>query len=57
MGKVLEESVESGETIDAKNLFGKFALDGIATAGFGIESNSFQDPNNAFRQNALKLVK
>ena len=57
MGKVLEDSVENGEMIDAKDLFGKFALDGIATAGFGIESNSFQDPNNAFRQNALKLVK
>ena len=37
--------------------FGKFALDSIATSGFGIESDSFEDPENIFRVNAMKLVR
>ena len=53
----LEEYSKTGETIVAKELFGKFALDSIATSGFGIESNSFKDPENQFRINAMKLTR
>ena len=53
----LEEYSKTGETIVAKELFGKFALDSIATSGFGIESNSFKDPDNSFRINAMKFTR
>eukprot|EP00092_Neocalanus_flemingeri_P034479 GFUD01037490.1.p1 GENE.GFUD01037490.1~~GFUD01037490.1.p1 ORF type:complete len:541 (-),score=159.18 GFUD01037490.1:552-2174(-) len=43
--------------IDAKDVFGKFALDGIATSGFGIESNSFKDPDNMFRRMVMELMR
>merc|ERR1719397_1119489 len=36
-----------------KEIFFKYALDGIGTAGFGIESNSFKDPTNTF----IKMIK
>ena len=46
----MEAQIEQMENIelDVKEIFFKYALDGIGTAGFGIESNSFQDPKNTF---------
>ena len=43
-------------SVEMKSLFGMFTLDAIATTGFGIESNSFQDPDNQFRDMALTLI-
>ena len=57
MGEMLAESARIGETLDAKQMFGKFALDAIATSGFGIETNSFKDPENVFRVNVMKLTR
>ena len=57
MTKVLEEASRTGEVLEAKEMYGKFTLDSIATSGFGIESNSFKDPENPFRINAMKLVR
>ena len=57
MSKFLEVSASSGDVLEAKEMFGKFALDSIATSGFGIESDSFKDPENIFRVNAMKLVR
>lgn len=51
------ESVTIGEVLDAKEIYGKYTLDSIATSGFGIESNSFKDPENIFRINAMKLTR
>jgi len=53
----LKTGAVTGEVLEAKDVFGKFTLDSIATAGFGIESNSFKEPENVFRINALKLVR
>ena len=53
----LKTGAVTGEVLEAKDVFGKFTLDSIATSGFGIESNSFKDPENVFRINALKLVR
>jgi len=50
--KVAEEGIE----VDMKEAGGKMTLDSIATAGFGIETNSFDDPENRFRFEALTLV-
>ena len=52
MQKSIEETARAEDVIDAKDLFGKFALDAIATSGFGIESNSFKNPDSIFRTNA-----
>ena len=60
-GKQLEDHVlkcsEKNEEIDAKDLFSKFALDGIATSGFGIDLNSFEDPDNTFRRMVNELMR
>jgi len=71
VGEQLEEHIEnilsgksSGDGVDrsnvgvveVKSMGGLFTLDAIATTGFGIEVNSFLDPNNRFRDNALTLI-
>ena len=60
-GDQLESYVDrisrNNEEINAKDLFSKFALDGIATAGFGIETNSFIEPNNIFRSQVMELLR
>ena len=55
--EMLGEAARVGDVLDAKELFGKFALDAIASSSFGIESNSFKDPESLFRINALKLTR
>merc|ERR1719510_2476430 len=60
-GENIEEHLKmaamTGEVLEAREMFGKFTLDSIATSGFGIESNSFKDPENIFRITAMKLVR
>ena len=53
----LRTAAVTGEILEAKEMYGKFTLDSIATSGFGIESNSYKDPENLFRINAMKLVR
>ena len=50
LGKYIEKNSGAEQEIDSKETFFKFALDGIATAGFGIELDSFKDPNSVFVQ-------
>ena len=57
MTEILEAASKTGEVLEAKEMYGKFTLDSIATSGFGIESNSYKDPENSFRINAMKLVR
>ena len=57
MREMMSEAADNGNIIDAKDMYGKFALDAIATSGFGIESNSFKDPDNAFREHARRLIR
>jgi len=54
---VLGAAADSGEMINVRELFGKYTLDAIATSGFGIESNSFKDPDSVFRKTALRMVR
>ena len=44
----MEEQSKLGKEIDAKEVFHCFALDGIASVGFGIDIDSHKDPDNAF---------
>eukprot|EP00088_Acartia_fossae_P027491 TRINITY_DN28246_c0_g1_i5.p1 TRINITY_DN28246_c0_g1~~TRINITY_DN28246_c0_g1_i5.p1 ORF type:complete len:528 (-),score=120.16 TRINITY_DN28246_c0_g1_i5:55-1638(-) len=55
-GEYIETVAKEGKEVDMKETGGLLTLDSIATAGFGIETNSFNDQNNAFRLMALKLV-
>ena len=57
MADMLNTAAISGEILEAKDMYGKFTLDSIATSGFGIESNSYKDPENQFRVNAMKLTR
>ena len=57
MEELLRTASMTGEVLEAKEMYGKFTLDSIATSGFGIESNSYKDPDNIFRINARKLVR
>lgn len=53
----LEEAATIGEPIDTKSVFGKFALDAIATSGFGIDHNSYKNPDSNFRKTALRMIR
>ena len=57
MEELLRTAALTGEVLEGKQMYGKFTLDAIATSGFGIESNSFKDPDNIFRINAMKIVR
>merc|ERR1711970_553185 len=57
LDEVFEAAARSGEVLEAKSLYGKFTIDAIATSGFGIESNSFKDPNSVFRTTALRMTR
>ena len=48
--------VEQGEEIEARNLASFFTVDSMATAGYGLEINSFANPENTFRRMCLSLV-
>lgn len=47
---------KTGEDFEGRDLFGKYALDGFASAGYGLEINSFADPGNVFRKMALTMT-
>ena len=55
--ETLGEAASVGDVLDAKELFGKLALDAIASSSFGIETNSFKEPENLIRINAMKLTR
>lgn len=57
MEELFGAAVDSKDILDAKDVFGKFTLDAIATSGFGIESNSYKDPDSVFRKTALRMVR
>lgn len=41
---------------EVRDLASRFTLDAFASAGFGIENDSFKDPNNVFRKMSLALI-
>ena len=52
----MEQFVERGEEIEARNIASLFTMDAMATSGYGLEINSFENPDNTFRKMALTLV-
>ena len=51
---VLEDMEKKGE-VEMKDMFGRFTMDNIATCAFGVNCNSFTDPDSTFATNATKL--
>ncbi len=41
---------KTDEEFSAKEILTSFTLDCIASCGFGVEANSFKDPNGVFRR-------
>ena len=56
MSDHLEAMEREGKEFETRELTSTFAMDAIASSGFGIEQNSFKDPDNIFRKMALTLV-
>eukprot|EP00092_Neocalanus_flemingeri_P008738 GFUD01009411.1.p1 GENE.GFUD01009411.1~~GFUD01009411.1.p1 ORF type:complete len:510 (+),score=126.28 GFUD01009411.1:48-1577(+) len=48
--------VEKGEELEARHIASLFTIDAMATSGYGLEINSFENPENTFRKMALTLV-
>jgi len=47
---------QEGKEFEIRELSLTFAMDSFASSGFGIEQNSFKEPDNVFRKMALTLV-
>ena len=47
---------QEGQDLDGRDLFGKFTMDALASGGYGLETDSFADPDNVFRRMALTLA-
>ena len=46
----------SGAEFEARDLASMYTVDAFASSGFGIENNSFDDPDNVFRRMAMGIV-
>ena len=45
-----------GEEFEVRDVASMFTLDAFASAGFGIENNSFANPDNAFRKMGMTIA-
>ena len=55
MEKYVSECSDRNLEIDCKETFSKFALDAIATSAFGIEVDTFAEPNSVFKKMVNEL--
>lgn len=51
----LDSSIETSEAIDIKKVFVQYTTDVIGSCAFGIECNSFKDPNSEFLKSRDKI--
>jgi len=52
----IQQASEKAEQLEMKDVGSMMTLDAIATSVFGIEVNSFEEPENTFRTQAAKLM-
>ncbi|KAJ8944236.1 hypothetical protein NQ314_009513, partial [Rhamnusium bicolor] len=52
----IEEHIDTKEAVDIKNVLGCFTTDVIGTCAFGLECNSFKEPNSPFRIYGSKFL-
>ena len=55
MEKYVEECAEKNEEMICKEAFTRFSLDAIATSAFGIDLNTFEEPESTFRKQIKEL--
>ena len=48
MEEYLASESQMNAEVDSKETFFRFAVDAIATSGFGLELNTFEEPNSTF---------
>ena len=51
----LGKHAEAKEEFELKNLFGKFSIDGLASAAFGIDAQSFTNEDSIFVKHAARI--
>ena len=50
MVKHLETYADKGDDFNSKHMMVNYTLDSIATCGFGVEINSFANPDGEFKE-------
>ncbi|KAJ8913636.1 hypothetical protein NQ315_007353 [Exocentrus adspersus] len=53
--KYIEENITPKEAVDIKNILGCFSTDVIGSCAFGLDCNSFKNPNSTFRMYGQKM--
>ncbi|KAJ8913637.1 hypothetical protein NQ315_007354 [Exocentrus adspersus] len=53
--KYIEKNISPEEPVDIKNILACFSTDVIGSCAFGIDCNSFENPNSAFRVYSQRL--
>ena len=51
----VQSEMKRADEIELKDCFGRFTMDNIASCAFGVNCNSFKDPNSEFAKNASVL--
>ncbi|KAF0304137.1 Cytochrome P450 3A31 [Amphibalanus amphitrite] len=54
--KYLQKQMKEEGQVEIKDAFGRFTMDNIAACAFGVDCNSFVDPNSQFAKNAAKFT-
>lgn len=57
MEEYLEKYAKSGEEVDIRETLSRFTADVVASISFGLDVNSFENPNNEFREKARRIYK
>jgi cytochrome P450 len=53
----MESKAKEGEEFELKDVFGKFSLDALASAAFGVDGESFKQKDSIFVKNAANFFK
>ncbi|KAK9730877.1 Cytochrome P450 [Popillia japonica] len=52
----IEELIQQKKSLDIKEIVGCYTTDVIGSCAFGLECNSFKDPNSEFRKNRRNVI-
>lgn len=52
----LSQLAAAGQEFEGKKVMGHYGLDVIASCGFGVESNSFAEPDSEFNRMATRMM-
>lgn len=53
----LKELAQTGDEIEAREIFARFTTNVIASVGFGLDIDCFKEPNNEFREKGSRLFR